>query len=472
MFRGPFDWSVDVMHGPLDRSDVIRAAALSVIAALALTLMKLVVGLLSGSLGVLSEALHSGLDLVAAGVTYVAVKAAAKAPDEDHQYGHGKVESFAALAETIMLWVTSVWIIYEAFRRILLEEWPEPTIWGIIVMSISIVVDYERSRMLYKTAEEHGSQALEADALHFSTDMISSSVVLLGLFFVWFGFPIGDPLAALGVSIVIIYVSLNLGRRAYDELVDTAPEGVCEDVERICLETPGVIDVGRVRVRGSVTTMFIDVVVRVKESEIISHAHDVASRIEDKIAEKYENVDIMIHIEPVEHDDEDPDVYSLMQRLARSHSEIKNLHNVRIFTSGGGIHIAAHLEMDDSLTLSAAHKVSENFERGLRDRLQNVESVTLHLESTEEEDVGQDITDRAGDIVETARTIINSFDFISACGDVVVGEEESGITLAVTCTVNKDMSLSESHGLSDKIEKVILSRIPQVSSVTVHLEPH
>ncbi|MHA2023314.1 MAG: cation diffusion facilitator family transporter, partial [Candidatus Thorarchaeota archaeon] len=178
---------------------VERAAALSVLAALLLTLLKLIVGYFTNSLGVISEALHSGIDLVAAGITLVAVKKASKQADLDHPYGHGKIENFAALAETILLWVTAGWIIYEALRRIAGEELVEPNIWGIVVMLVSILVDYERSRMLYKTAEEFGSQALEADALHFRTDMLSSVVVLIGLIFVSFGFAFGDPLAAIGV---------------------------------------------------------------------------------------------------------------------------------------------------------------------------------------------------------------------------------------------------------------------------------
>ncbi|MDF1541405.1 MAG: cation diffusion facilitator family transporter, partial [Candidatus Thorarchaeota archaeon] len=192
----------------VDRKEVSRAAALSIVAALLLTVLKLVAGILSNSIGILSEALHSGLDFVAAGITFVAVQRASKAPDEDYPYGHGKIENFSALAETVILWFTSAWIIYEAWRRITLSEWAEASLLGIGVMVFSIIVDYERSRMLYKVAEKHQSQALEADALHFSTDMLSSTVVLIGLAFVALGFPLGDPLAAIGVSIIIFIVSL------------------------------------------------------------------------------------------------------------------------------------------------------------------------------------------------------------------------------------------------------------------------
>ncbi|MFX0108903.1 MAG: cation diffusion facilitator family transporter, partial [Candidatus Hodarchaeota archaeon] len=158
--------------------EVNHAALVSVIAALLLTILKVAVGIMSGSIGVISEALHSALDLAAAGITFIAVRRASVAPDPDHQYGHGKIENFSALVETILLWITAAWIISEALRIIRLEEWPEPTLAGIIVMIISIVVNIERSKVLYSAAEKHGSQALEADALHFITDGLSSIVVL------------------------------------------------------------------------------------------------------------------------------------------------------------------------------------------------------------------------------------------------------------------------------------------------------
>jgi len=220
------------------REKVKRAAMLSVLAALILTLLKLVVGFGTNSLGVISEALHSGLDMVAAGITLVAVQRASKKPDTDHPYGHGKIENFAALAETILLWITAGWILYEAFRRIAGEEFAAPNIWGIAVMLVSIFIDYERSRMLYKTAKEFDSQALEADALHFRTDMLSSIVVLVGLIFVYFGFVIGDPLSAIGVALVIFYVSYNLGKRSFDFLIDRAPEGIREEVQEVCKQIP------------------------------------------------------------------------------------------------------------------------------------------------------------------------------------------------------------------------------------------
>ena len=284
------------------RKEVQRAAGLSVLAAAFLTILKLVIGYVTNSLGIFSEGIHSGLDFAAAGITLIAVRRASKAPDEDHMYGHGKIENFAAFAETIILWITAVWIILEALHRIEVQDWPEASIWGIIVMVIGIIVTFTQSRTLYRAAEKHGSQALEADALHFRTDMISSVVVLLGLGFVWIGIPIADSLAAIGVAIIIFIVSARLGKRTFDALTDRAPEGLQEDIIQRVSEVSGVVECIRVRARHSGPELFADIVVTVDENIATAEAHNIAESIEQKLVELAPRVDVVVHIEPAEGD--------------------------------------------------------------------------------------------------------------------------------------------------------------------------
>ena len=243
-----------------------RAALSSVLAAIFLTLVKLVVGLLTGSLGILAEVAHSGLDLVAAAVTLFAVRVSGRPADREHTYGHGKVENLSALFETLLLLVTCVWIIYEAIQRLFFEEVVvEVTIWAFLVMFVSIVIDFSRSRMLSRVAKKYDSQALEADALHFSTDIWSSSVVIAGLTLVvisdWLGIPWlakADAVAAMGVAGIVIWVSLQLGRRTVMALLDGVPASERDAVLR-AVRVPGVIEVRQVRVRRSGPEAFADV---------------------------------------------------------------------------------------------------------------------------------------------------------------------------------------------------------------------
>ena len=462
------------MNNDKGRGKVEKAAALSVLAALLLTVLKLIVGYFTNSLGVIAEALHSGLDLIAAGITLIAVQKASKLADSDHPYGHGKIENFAALAETILLWITAGWIIFEALRRIAGEEFVEPNIWGIVVMLVSIFVDYERSKMLYKTAKEFDSQALEADALHFRTDMLSSIVVLIGLIFVSFGFVIGDPLSAIGVSIVILFISYNLGKRSFDFLVDRAPEGVKEKVQEACDQIPGVISCQRIRARTSGPDLFVDLIVTVDETVTTGEAHHIADTIETELGDLATNVDVVVHIEPAKIDSDQyikMNIYDQLQVLGRREKDIRNIHNIRVISLESGLEIAADLEMTPDLTLTAAHAISDKIEKEIKESIPKVKSVIFHLETALVEGDATDITLQSQDIVDGVHKIVSDAAPDVNCSSVVVRKEKGGISLLVECRVDGFMPLAASHDISDNIEKRIKEIFPEIIYVFIHVEP-
>lgn len=297
--------------GPMNstgaRTEKQAAALSSVLAALALTLMKAVVGILTGSLGILAEAAHSGLDLVAAFVTWGAVRLSGRPADTDHHYGHGKVENLSALAETVLLLVTCGWIILEAVRRLTYRVVDvEVTIWSFAVMITSIVVDVSRSRMLYRVARKHNSQALEADALHFSTDIWSSSVVVLGLVSVLVAERVpslaflrdGDAVAALGVAVIVVWISGKLGWRTVQALLDAAPEGLDRQIRTAVQAVPGVIDCHNIRARYSGAQLFVDVHVLMDGDQTLRQAHDLTERAERAIQAVVTDADVTVHAEP------------------------------------------------------------------------------------------------------------------------------------------------------------------------------
>jgi cation diffusion facilitator family transporter len=285
-----------------------KAAALfSVVSAVGLTLFKIIVGVLTLSLGILAEAAHSGLDMAAALVTYLAVRLSGKPADDEHLYGHGKIENLSALFETLLLLGTCVWIIYEAIQRLFVNPVEvEVTFWAFAIMAASIVVNFFNSRRLYRTARKHRSQALEADALHFNTDIWSSSVVLLGLAFVKFGEWIpslsflrkADSVAALGVAAIVIYVSIELGMRTIRSLLDTAPSGSVSEIRSAVEALPGVINCHAVRVRVSGPQTFIDAHVLLDGSMSLEEAHALTEVIERTIQKLLPHADVMVHPEP------------------------------------------------------------------------------------------------------------------------------------------------------------------------------
>lgn len=298
----------NVSHANKEKSQV---ALTSVLAAVGLTAFKIVVGILTNSLGILAEAAHSALDLVAALVTFFAVKLSGKPADDSHHYGHGKIENLSALFETLLLLVTCVWIIYEAYERLFgtrVNAVVEASMWSFVVMATSIIIDYNRSRMLYKAARKHKSQALEADALHFSTDIWSSSVVILGLIGVLVGsrFPRmswlikADAVAALGVAVIVVFVSLQLGKRTVMALLDTAPAGLDAKIKTVVEKLPGVTNCHQIRVRLAGPDLFVDVHVLLDGGLSLKEAHHLTELIEDQIRQETHALDVTVHPEPIE----------------------------------------------------------------------------------------------------------------------------------------------------------------------------
>ncbi|MFH1143673.1 MAG: cation diffusion facilitator family transporter [Candidatus Eisenbacteria bacterium] len=284
-----------------------RAALSSVVAAVGLTALKLSVGIVTGSLGILAEAVHSGLDLVAAIITLLAVRISGQPADKGHPYGHGKVENLSALFETLLLLATCVWIVYEAVERLFFRPvHVDATIWAFIIMAVSIIVDISRSRLLYRVARKYHSQALEADALHFSTDIWSSAVVILGLVCVVIAdrapqlafLHKADSVAALFVAGIVVYISVKLGIRSIRPLLDTAPEGLAEQVTAAVAAVPGVVDCHNVRVRYSGAHVFVDAHVSVDGRQTLAEAHRLTEEIEMEICRILPQADVTVHPEP------------------------------------------------------------------------------------------------------------------------------------------------------------------------------
>src|SRR6516164_2171528 len=275
----------------------------SIFAAIAITLLKVVVGISTGSLGILSEAAHSGLDLVAAAITFFSVRVSDRPADATHQYGHGKVENFSAFIETGLLLATCVWIVYEAVKRLFFHSVEiEPSVWAFLVMVVSIAVDFWRSRRLKRVAEKYNSQALLADALHFSTDIWSSSVVILGLLLVLAGrtynvswLAKADPIAALAVACIVVYVSWRLARQTIDALLDGAPAGIRVRIIRQVSRLDGVLAVDRVRIRRGGNKYFADVSIAMSRNVTFQKSEQVANEVASGIRDLLPDADVVVN---------------------------------------------------------------------------------------------------------------------------------------------------------------------------------
>lgn len=456
--------------------DKRRVAALSVGVALALTGLKLVVGLATGSLGILAEAAHSGLDLVAAFVTFLAVSVSSRPPDERHQYGHGKVENLSALFETLLLLLTCVWIIYEALQRLFVKTVEiEPSIWAFAVMGTSLAALVWISRLLYRTAHKYHSQALEADALHFKTDIWSTIVVILGLVFVLFGdltgrqaiFGKADAIAALLVALIVVKVSVELGRRTVDALIDTAPPGVDGTIAARVRQVPGVEHVDAVRVRRAGPETFADVTISVASSLPLDEAHKVAVAVEEAVRAVVPHSDVMVHTDP--HDDSE----SVLQDIRLTARRLRlDVHNVDVQRIGKHMRVALDLEVAPDLSLRAAHDLATQLEKRLRDDIPDITRIDTHIEPRPQvETAGRDVTAQSPQMVAAVQQALHGLPLISGYHNIAIAQSGSRYTVSVHCTFDPDAAIADVHRVSDLAGERVRAALPDVQRVIVHAEP-
>ena len=471
------------------------AAAASVVAAVLLTVLKLAVGLATNSLGVLSEAAHSALDLLAAGMTYAAVRIAAFPPDQGHPYGHGKIENLSALVETVLLMTTCVWITWEAVDRLFFNPAVvKASIWAVLVMAVSIVVDYTRSRMLLRVAKEHRSQALEADALHFSTDMFSSAVVLVGLggLFLAETLPQASPLrpwleradavAALGVALIVLRVSWSLGKRAVNVLLDAGDAALAETIREALQGLTGIRAIESVRLRHSGPDMFVDLELSVDKGLVLEetgHIRDVAEAAVRGIQGHAAVNIVFLPFEP-----EEGDRIARLRGLAAAHGlvihavdvlELENAETTEateITKAGGGlVLVEMHTEFPPETPLEEAFHRVHVFETEFRKTHPNVAMVS-HIEpsgATGKESLVSLMESR--EIMKTVSRIVAGEPGIRDAHNVLVRSLGDGRCASFHCRTDPRATVEEAHAVATKLQLALRREFPELGRVTVQMEP-
>lgn len=454
-----------------------RAVALnSLLAAVAITALKIFVGVSTMSLGILSEAAHSGLDLIAAFITLLSVRVSDKPADAEHQYGHGKVENFSAFIETGLLLLTCIWIVWEAMRRLTgyHSVHIDPTPAAFAVLFTSMVVDWWRSHKLRRIAVKYDSQALEADALHFSTDIFSSGVVMLGLALVWAGrnWHVGwltkaDPVAALVVSGVIVYVSSRLARQTIDALLDAAPAGLRNQIMEAVFQINGVIEVDRVRIRRAGNRYFADLNVGLARNVTFQRSEQVVSEITAAVHRVLPDCDVVIHSVPRETGRE-----SIFDRIRATASRNNfNVHDVSVQDLGGNLHVELHLELDETLSLKDAHDVVTRLEAEIRIEVPEISTILTHIESEPSTIEPGNIVLRDAVLEQKLKPIVREFPQVLDMHDVEIKRVRGRVYMSCHCTMADDLSLARVHDLSTELEIRFKQVAPELFKVLIHPEP-
>ena len=446
-----------------------RVAVISIFASAGMATAKFVVGIAIGSLALISEALPSSVDVVAAVITWLVVRVSDRPADDEHHYGHGKLESLSALGVIAMLYVLAGGILVESYSR-LREGAPPPTLSAIpfVVLLIDIAVNFWRARALHRAAHDTKSQALAADALHFASDVMGSIAVIAGLALSGLGYAWGDAAAAVGVAIMVALLGLRLARSTVETLLDRAPEGASKKATEAIRAVPGVVDVERLRVRMVGSTHFIDAIVQVPRTYPIDRIDDIKRKAQDAVAGALNDADLTFTAVPVARDNES--IRERIMVIARNSGLA--IHHVTVHDLGGKLTVCIDLEVDGDMALTAAHDIAQELERNIRDEFGEDVEVDTHIEPLEPELPHG--TDAAPGRVEIIKNALSRFAEAGAIHDihsVRVRDTDAGEIVNFHCRAAPSMSVIKVHEGVDEIERALRRAFPTVKRVISHAEP-
>ena len=452
-------------------NDKEKAALGSIAASAGLAGAKAVIGLLTGSLAILSEAGHSLLDLSVTVLTYFAVRISGKPADAEHQYGHGKIESATALAETALLFLLTAIVVFEAVQRLIgaRPQAVEATVAAFAVIAASIVIDFFRARTLKRVAKATASEALEADALHFRSDMWSSIAVLIGLSGVALGYPWADAAAAIVVAVFIAVAGYRLGRRTIDTLTDTAPAGVSERVAAIARQIPGVVAVERVRARPAGAVLFVELGVGVSRTAPLDRVKTIKDQLTRAIRADIPAAELTITTEPRALDDE-----TMRERIMVIARDLGlAIHHIAVQTVAGRLSVSVDLEVDGTEPLAAAHETASRLEEAIREELGPQVEVETHIEPLPADVLaGSDAEPaRIAQVRQLLTSLAAEIPDLGEVHDVRVRETAAGEIVNFHCRVDPALSVSSVHDMVDALERRLRRQFPIIRRVIGHAEP-
>lgn len=449
---------------------VLRSALGSVFAAAFLVTLKLVAGLISGSLGLVAEAVHSGTDLVAALLTFLALRVAIRPPDRDHPYGHGKAEHLAALGEGGFLVLASAFIGVQALSRLVEggEHDVDANAWTFAVLAVVLVVDISRMTISRRAAIRHGSPALASNALHFASDFVGTIAVLIGLVLTSAGTPAADSIAALIVAVLVVSAAVRLMRRNVDVLMDATPEEAQREARAAILAAEPTIELRRLRVRAAAGRHFVEATVAVPPDAALGEGHAVADSIEEAVRRALPGSDVVVHVEP---GDAGADVRERASAAALTVRGVREVHNVRTTAVDGHLELSLHLKLPADLDLGAAHEIACAVEDAIHEAVPEVVDVHTHIEPLASGVEGAEPARREVAHEESVvRAIVQ--DLTGApVEDLRFRAGDEGLVVLLTVRLAGDQTLDQAHGVASALERRIREQAPTIDEVIVHTEP-
>jgi cation diffusion facilitator family transporter len=468
--------SIDPAHSATKRN----AALGSALAAATMTTFKLAVGLFTGSLGMLSDATHSAVDMIASFLTLFSVRVADRPADESHTYGHGKVESLTAFIETVLMLGSAVWIVYEAVHRIVTREQlaVRLSIWPFVVLLLSLAVDMTRVRALRRVAQQTKSPALEADALHFSTDMWSTTAVLIGLLCTYIGerlhrpeMQFADPIAALLVSCIIVRVTIRMARQTIDALLDATPAElgphVRAELGRTLAQLDGIMRVHRIRIRRSGAAYFVDLNLGLPRMLTFQRSEQITNAATDAVRRIVPGADVVVHSIPTASLAES--VHDRVRAVAADAN--LSIHDLSVQQIEDKLHLEQHLEVNETMSLSEAHSLVTQLESDIHREVPEVGSILTHIESEPATIEQTQMLELDRTLEERLRAVSKTIPEIQDIHDIVITRHGDRLQMSCHVTLPDALPMGQVHDLITQLENAYKHVAPEVARLLIHPEP-
>ena len=447
-----------------------RAATLSITSAILLTFIKITLALTTNSLAIFALAIDSILDIAGSGTAYISVRISGKPPDLGHRYGHGKIENFGGLLITGIIIVTVGFLVYESINRILYTSTIISfSVIGIIGIILSIAIEIVVSWQLKRTAIQYNSQVLEANSLQFRMDIWTQSVVIIGLILVDLGYNTADSLIAILVAVYIAYLGIKIGSKSIGVLLDRVPIDLVKRIEIAIEGVEGVTKYENLRVRTSGPQTFVDMQIHVPRIFSLEKAHNIASEVEEKVKNVIPDVDVLVHVEA---DEENEEIKDKIRLIATEIPGIKGIHDLWIRKGENLNEIDVHIEMNSEIALSKAHFTASQLENRLKEEFMKDSTITIHIDA----EVDKIIYQKSGEtqipgLTRRIENILANIDEVKSLGQINVKRFNKEIHLSISCTLKKDMKVKDAHNVSEQIETQIIASENDVTKVFVHTEP-
>ena len=446
-----------------------KVAIFSLLVSIFLVIIKVIVAYFTNSIGVFSEALNNGLDLVTVIVTYMAIRASARPADKDHTYGHGNYENLSAFLEIIIISALSFFIIYKSIQRIIYKDIILNLNWYVfVVLIISIFLNIIRVFFIGRAVRKYNSFAFKADFLNYSCDILSSTIVIIGLFMANAGIYIADPIASIVVSIIILTFSLRLSIRIVGNLLDYIPKEVTDKVMEILKKIPEIKSVDKLKIHEVGNIKFIDLEICLKSNLYSSQVENIKDKIKNRISNGVPESEIILETKSPKTED---NIKAYVKEIILGQPHVKDIHNICIYNVGNYIDISIHLELDRYLKLEKTEKLTKVTENKIKGKIRNIRSVYIHIKDVRIMEDWKDITKESEKLISNIKKEISSYVNPETCHNFTILKKERSYNLAFHCRLRKSLDVKKAHSIVTEIENDIKKKFENISEISIHAEP-